>query len=64
VEEYITNMALKHSENIVIRISAIGEILSNVKNLVDYTNIRLNGDIHNIVIKEDDVPVLKEVIME
>ena len=66
IEEYITNMILtaKDSENIVVRISAIGAILSNVKNLVDYTNIRLNGGVHNIVVKEDDVPILKEVIME
>ncbi len=66
IEEYIKNMVLttKESENIVVRISAIGAILSKVKNLIDYTNIRLNGETHNIIPKEDDVPILKEVIVE
>ncbi len=64
MEEYIKNMVLKESENMVVRVSAVGAILSKVKNLVDYTNLQLNGAIKNIIPKEDDVPVLKEVIME
>ena len=64
METYIKHMVLKESENMVVRVSAVGAILSKVKNLVDYTNLQLNGAIKNIIPKEDDVPVLKEVIME
>lgn len=51
-------------QDVVVRISAIGAILSRLKNLVDYSDLKLNGDTHNITSGEDDVPVLEEVAVE
>ncbi len=65
IEDYLKNLVLNttETENIVVRISAIGAILSNLKSLVDYSDLLLNDDIHNIISSGDDVPVLKEVIV-
>ena len=35
--------------------------MSQIEGLLDYTDLRLNGSTHNIVLGEDDVPVLREV---
>lgn len=47
--------------DIVVRVSAVGAILSSLQNLLDYSNLRLNGETHNITPGEDDVPVVGEV---
>ena len=49
---------------ITVRVSAIGAILSGLKSLVDYTDLKLNGGTQNIIPGEDDVPVLGEVRIE
>lgn len=63
IEDYLKELALNTEDGTeaVVRISAIGAILSSMKNLVDYSNLRLNGETHNITPGEDDVPVLGEV---
>lgn len=66
IEEYLRGLVLEADDDAVItvRVSAIGAILSGLKNLVDYSNLRLNGDTQNIVPGEDDVPILGEVSVE
>lgn len=48
-------------KSIVVRVSAVGAILSQMESLVDYSELRLNGDTHNIIPGEEDVPVLQGV---
>lgn len=66
IEDYLEELVLEaeDDEKIVVRISAIGAILSNLKSLVDYSDLRLNGGTSNITPGEDDVPVLGEVKIE
>lgn len=63
IEDYFRELVLTAEENEqpVVRISAIGAILSRMKSMVDYSNLTLNGDTHNITPGEDDVPILGEV---
>lgn len=63
VAEYLKGLVLSanETEDVVVRVSAIGAILSSCKNLVDYNTLQLNGGTGNIIPGEDDVPVLKEV---
>lgn len=65
IEEYLKELVLTagEQETVVVRVSAIGAILSQMESLVDYSNLRLNGDTHNITPGEDDVPVLGEVLI-
>lgn len=66
IEEYLKELVLETDDEaaITVRVSAIGAILSRLKCLVDYTDLRLNGDTHNISPGEDDVPILGEVRIE
>lgn len=66
IEQYLKELVLEaeEGEKIIVRVSAIGAILSRLKTLVDYSDLRLNGDTHNITPGEDDVPVLGEVSVE
>jgi len=63
IEKYLKELALNagEGENAVVRISAVGAILSQVESLVDYSDLRLNGDTHNVAAGEEDVPVLRGV---
>ena len=66
ISEYFADLVLSagDDEEIVVRVSAIGAMLSGLSNLVDYTELKVNGDTQNITPGEDDVPVLKEVVVE
>ena len=66
IERYLRELVLGADDEAVItvRVSAIGAILSGLKSLVDYTDLRLNGGTQNIIPGEDDVPVLGEVRIE
>lgn len=66
IEEYLKELVLTTVEaaDIVVRVSAIGAILSGLQNLLDYSDLQLNGDTHNIIPGEDDVPVVGEVSIE
>lgn len=63
IEDYLRGLVLdtKEDTDVVVRISAIGAILSGLKNLVDYSDLELNGRDANLVPGPDDVPVLEEV---
>ena len=66
VAAYLRNLVLNadNPSDIVIRVSAVGAILSGLPSLVDYSNLRLNGANCNIVPGEDDVPIILEVLLE
>ena len=66
IEEYFRGLVLDTDEGaeIIVRVSAVGAILSGLSNLVDYSNLLLNGGTGNITPGEDDVPVLGEVSIE
>ena len=59
----IMSKKLAAGADAIVRISAVGAILSSLKNMVDYCSLTLNGDIENIIPGDDDVPVLGEVII-
>jgi Uncharacterized homolog of phage Mu protein gp47 len=63
IEKYFRELVLTTAEtaNIVIRISTIGAILSGLQTLLDYSDLRINEETHNIIPDENDVPVLEEV---
>ena len=63
IERYLKELVLDagEGESVVVRVSAVGAILSQMENLVDYSDLRLNGDTHNITPGEEDVPVLRGV---
>ena len=63
IEIYFKGLVLTTAEevDIVVRISAIGAILSGLQTILDYSDLKLNGAATNIVPNEDDVPVIGEV---
>lgn len=63
IEAYLKDLVLTTVEatDIVVRVSAIGAILSGLQNILDYSNLMLNGEAVNIIPGEDDVPVVGEV---
>lgn len=65
IENYLRELVLTADEDtqIVVRISAIGALLAQLKTLTDYSELLLNGEESNITPGSDDVPVLKEVVV-
>lgn len=65
IESYLRELVLTADEytEIVVRISSIGAILAQLKSLKDYSELKLNGKDGNITPGDDDVPVLKEVVV-
>ena len=51
-------------DTVIVRVSAVGAILSGLKNLIDYSELSLNGGTSNVISGQDDVPVLGEVVVE
>lgn len=66
IERYLKELVLTAAEaaDIVVRVSAVGAILSSLQYILDYSNLKLNGEAVNIRPGEDDVPVLGEVSIE
>ena len=63
VTDYLKDLVLEteDAEDIVIRISAIGALISNVPSILDYTELKINGDVENIDIDANNVPIVGEV---
>lgn len=63
VGEYLQKLCVNAKETIdvVVRLTTIGGILSDLSCIVDYSNLLLNGEAKNIVPGQDDVPMLGEV---
>lgn len=65
IEEYFKGLVLDTTEatDIVVRVSAVGAILSGLRTILDYSELKLNGGSKNISPGEDGVPVIGEVTM-
>lgn len=65
VKSYIKTLVLNGDEDIIIRTSAIGNIISQSESILDYTpaSLLLNGSTGNIHIGKTKVPVVKEVLI-
>ena len=65
VEAYFKQLVLETPEavEVVVRISAVGAILSGLQSIVDYRELQLNGATVNILPGDDNVPILGEVIL-
>lgn len=71
VEEAVTRylqklvMETEDGETIIVRLSAVGGILSDLtRQLVDYSELTMNGKAENIVLRNTEVPVLGEVMVD
>lgn len=63
VENYLKRIVIDaaEGENIVARISEVGAILSGLQTIIDYSELKLNGDTKNITAGDDDIPILGSV---
>lgn len=63
IENYLKTLVLSSTDvrDTVVRVSAIGVALSGLEDLIDYSDLRLNGKVQNIIPEDDDVPVVGEV---
>lgn len=57
-------METESAKDIVVRITAVGAMISGVDSVVDYSDLTLNGGTSNIYPGEDGVPVVSEVIVD
>ena len=58
-------MEAEDGETIIVRLSAVGGILSDLtRQLVDYSELTMNGKAENIVLLNTEVPVLGEVTVD
>ena len=66
IERYLKGLVLETfvATDIVVRVSAVGAILSGLQQILDYSDLKLNGEAVNIKPGEDDVPILGEVNIE
>lgn len=66
IENYIQNLTLETEEGaqIIIRISVIGAMISELTQLLDYENLQLNGAGSNIAVPDGYATVLKEVVAD
>ena len=63
IEAYFKGLVLDTAEaaDIIVRVSAVGAILSGLQTILDYSELKLNGAAVNISPGEDGVPVIGEV---
>lgn len=63
VGEYLQKLCVNANKTIdvVVRLTTIGGILSDLSCIVDYRDLLLNGKAENIIPGQDDVPMLGEV---
>ncbi len=63
VGDYLQRLCVnaKETADVVVRLTTIGGILTDLACIVDYKNLLLNGEAENIIPGQDDVPVLGEV---
>ena len=58
--EYFQEIAMQSSE---VKINAVGSILMNTEGIIDYSELKLNGDTANVAIADGAVPVVGEVTL-
>ena len=52
------------SNSLIVRKARIEALILNIEGVLDVSNVTLNGGTENISLKEFEVPVLKEVVIE
>ncbi len=64
--EYFKQLVMEtaSASDIVVRITAVGAMISGAESVVDYSNLTLNGGTSNIYPGEDGVPVVSEVTVD
>ncbi len=61
VIEHFKKFALEYDENIIVRVSFIGAMISNLPSVLDYSDLKLNDKNLNIELTREQVPVLSGV---
>lgn len=66
ITEYLKELVLSFEEtaDTVVRLTAIGAIINGLNSVLDYHDLKLNGEEKNITPGDDDAPVLGEVTIE
>ena len=65
ITDYFANLvtAANTDEQVTVRVSEIGAVISGIEEIIDYYELKLNDNAANILISLDGVPVLTEVQM-
>lgn len=63
ITEYLKSLVLNATSvnDVIVRLSAIGSVLTALPDILDYSNLKINGGTSNITPGEDGVPVIGEV---
>lgn len=63
ITDYFSELALETDEksDIIVRISTVGALISDLSQVLDYSNLTLNGSTVNITVPKAGTPVLEEV---
>lgn len=66
ITAYLKNLALRTPEDelSVVRVASIGSMLYSLEEVLDYSDLAINGGAENITIAVDSVAVLKEVAFD
>ena len=66
ITAYLKNLALRTPEDelVVVRVASIGAMLYSLDEILDYSDLAINGGMENIAISVDSVAVLKEVAFD
>ena len=58
--EYFKEISMNSNE---VKINAVGAILMNIDGVIDYTNLKINGETSNIEITAENIPSVEGVIL-
>lgn len=61
IKKYIHDLALSSSERVTVRYTRIGALISQIDQIVDYDDLKINGGTENIECTIEQIPVLGEV---
>lgn len=61
VTEHLRTLVLDGAEEVIVRYSAIGSLISQVKDVIDYEDLLVNGKTENISCTIRQIPVIGEV---
>lgn len=66
IKEYLKKLVLEGEESVVIKVSAIGSIISSCEAINDYApaSLKLNGGTANITIGNMSAPIVKGVVID
>lgn len=66
ITEYFRDLVLETDEGteIIVRVSTVGAMISDLSEVLDYSDLTLNGKASNVRVGRTDVPVLREVVVD